>query len=155
MARARSLAGWHRAGPASSTPTSAILSTSHTNGRLGRWSPTRAERVLEALYQDAIRQRIDDVYGAYVMALAARQTVVYAKKSVARLGELRTLTEQRYEKKYISLGELNAVKIKQQNAQLGLVDSEAAYRKAKLDLGSFMNLTHEEIAVARTSRDDR
>ena len=107
----------------------------------------RAERVLEALYQDAIRQRIDDVYGAYVMALAARQTVIYAKKSVARLGELRGLTEQRYEKKYISLGELNAVKIKQKNAQLGLVDSEAAYRKAKLDLGSFMNLTHEEIAA--------
>ena len=35
----------------------------------------RAERVLEALYQDAVRQRIDDVYGAYVAALAARQTV--------------------------------------------------------------------------------
>ena len=63
------------------------------------------------------------------------------------MGELRALTEQRYEKKYISLGELNAVKIKQKNAQLGLVDSEAAYRKAKLDLGSFMNLTHEEIAA--------
>ena len=107
----------------------------------------RAERVLEALYQDAIRQRIDDVYGAYVMALAARQTVIYAKKSVAGLDEHRALSEQRYEKKAISLGELNAVKIKQKNAQLGLVDSEAAYRKAKLDLGSFMNLTHEEIAA--------
>ncbi len=107
---------------------------------------TRAERVLEALYQDAVRQRIDDIYGAYVMALAARQTVLYAKKSVARLGELRTLTEQRYEKKYISLGELNSVRIKLRNAQLGLVDSEAAYRKAKLDLGSFMNLSGKEIS---------
>ena len=27
---------------------------------------TRAEKVLEALYQDAVRQRIDDVYGAFV-----------------------------------------------------------------------------------------
>ena len=40
---------------------------------------TRAERVLEAYYQDAVRQRIDDVYDAYVTALAARQTVRYAK----------------------------------------------------------------------------
>ena len=39
---------------------------------------TRAERVLEAQYQDAVRNRIDDVYGAYVTALAARQTVRYA-----------------------------------------------------------------------------
>ena len=49
---------------------------------------TRAERVLEALYQDAVRQRIDDVYGAFVTALAARQTVRYAKKSVEGLVEL-------------------------------------------------------------------
>ncbi len=43
---------------------------------------SRAERVLEAQYQDAIRNRIDDVYGAYVNALGARQTVVYSIKSV-------------------------------------------------------------------------
>ena len=46
---------------------------------------TRAERVLEALFQDAVRQRIDDIYGAFVTALAARQTVRYAKQSVDRL----------------------------------------------------------------------
>lgn len=106
----------------------------------------RAERVLEALYQDAVRQRINDVFGAYVMALAARQTVRYATQSVERLSELRSLTEQRYAKQSISLGELNAVKIKLRTAQLALVDSQAAYRKAKLDLGSLMNLTLDEIA---------
>ena len=106
----------------------------------------RAERVLEALYQDAIRQRIDDVYGAYVMALAARQTVRYAKKSVRGWASSGLSPSSDHKKGCISLGELNAVKIKLQNAQLGLVDAEAAYRKAKLDLGSFMNLTPEEIA---------
>ena len=35
---------------------------------------TRAEKVLEAQYQEAVRQRIDDVYDAFVTALAARQT---------------------------------------------------------------------------------
>ena len=101
----------------------------------------RAERVLEALYQEAVRQRIDDVYGDYVLALAARQTVRYAKQSVEGLSKLRALTEERHKKGAISLGEFNAVKIKLRTAQLGLVDAEAAYRKAKLDLGAFLNLT--------------
>ena len=70
---------------------------------------TRAERVLEAQYQDAVRQRIDDVYGAFVTALAARQTVRYATQSVKGLGNLKELNEQRYQKGVISLGELNAV----------------------------------------------
>ena len=49
---------------------------------------------------------------ALCVGAAARQTVRYAGKSVETLGKLRALTEQRYEKKYISLGELNTVKIK-------------------------------------------
>lgn len=107
---------------------------------------TRAERVLEALYQDAIRQRIDDVYGAFVIALAARQTVRYARESVDGLSKLRVLNEQRYEKGVISIGELSAIRNKVRKAQLGLVDAEGAYRKAKLDLGSLLNLRPDEIA---------
>jgi cobalt-zinc-cadmium efflux system outer membrane protein len=106
----------------------------------------RAERVLEAQYQDAVRQRIDEVYGAFVNALASRQTVRYATESVQGLGNLRTLNEQRYQKGVISLGELNAVRIKFHKAQLGMIDAEAAYRKAKMDLGSLLNLQPDEIA---------
>ncbi len=106
----------------------------------------RAERVLEALYQDAVRQRIDDVYDEYVSALAARQTVRYATESVVGLSKLKALTEDRHKKGAISLGEFNAVRIKLQTAQLGLVDAEAAYRKAKLALGAVLNLNKAEIA---------
>jgi outer membrane protein, heavy metal efflux system len=105
----------------------------------------RAERVLEALYQDAVRQRIDDVYGAFVTALAARQTVRYAKRSADRLVEVTERNEQRFKKGDISLADLNQVRIRLRTARLGLVDAEAAYRKAKLDLGSLMNLKLEEI----------
>src|SRR6516164_9716807 len=42
----------------------------------------RAMRVLEAQYQDAVRNRIDDVYGAFVSALGARQTLRYTNRSV-------------------------------------------------------------------------
>ena len=41
---------------------------------------------------------------------------------------------------------MNQVRIRLRTAKLGLVDAEAAYRKAKLDLGSLMNLKLEEIA---------
>jgi len=106
---------------------------------------TRAERVLEALYQDAIRQRIDDVYGAFVTALAARQTVRYAQASVKGYVDLRARNEQLFQKGAESQGDLNVVKIKLRTAELGLVDAKAAYRKSKLDLAALMNLKIEEI----------
>ena len=106
----------------------------------------QAERVLEALYQDAVRQRIDDVYGAFVTALAARQTVRYAKQSADRLVDVMERNEERFKKGDISLAELNQVRIRYRTARLGLVDAEAAFRKAKLDLGALMNLKLDEIA---------
>ena len=106
----------------------------------------RAEKVLEAQYQEAVRQRMDDIYDAYVLgALAARQTVRYARLSVTGLEKLATTTEELYKGKSISLGDLNRVRIQLRVARLGLVDAEAAYRKTKLDLGSLMNLKREEI----------
>jgi cobalt-zinc-cadmium efflux system outer membrane protein len=106
---------------------------------------TRAERVLEALYQDAVRQRIDDVYGAFVNVLAARQTYRYAKQSADRLVDITERNEKRFAKGDISQIELNQVRIRYRTAKAGLVDAEAAYRKSKRDLGSLMNLTLEEI----------
>jgi cobalt-zinc-cadmium efflux system outer membrane protein len=107
---------------------------------------TRAERVLEAQYQEAVRQRIDDIYDAYVLgALSARQLARYSRSSVKGMESLYSNTQQLYSKGGVSLGDLNRVKIQLRTAQLGLDDAEAAYRKAKLDLGSLMNLTLEEV----------
>jgi outer membrane protein, heavy metal efflux system len=105
---------------------------------------TRAERVLEAQYQDAIRNRIDDVYTAYATALGARQTVRYSIESVKALEKLLTLTQELRNKGQISLADLNAVKIKLRIARLASEDAEAAYRRARLDLGALMNLTNVE-----------
>jgi outer membrane protein, heavy metal efflux system len=108
---------------------------------------TRAEKVLEALYQDAIRNRIDDVYGAYVTALGARQTVRYAEQSVSGtkgLGKLAELTRALHNRGLIPLADLYLVENRLRIAQLGLRDAQASYRKAKLGLGSLMNLTVEE-----------
>lgn len=105
---------------------------------------TRAEKVLEALYQDAVRNRIDDVYGAFVTALNARQTSRYARESVRGLGQLQALTQRLFEAGQATQLELDRVENQVRVARLGLVDAEATYRKAKLDLGSLMNLPIQE-----------
>jgi cobalt-zinc-cadmium efflux system outer membrane protein len=104
----------------------------------------RAQKVLEAQYQDAVRSRIDDVYGAYVTALGGRQTVRYAKRSVEGLGRLTELTRQLYQRGQVPLADLNLVENKLRIARLGVRAAEAAFRSARLDLGSLMNLTVQE-----------
>jgi cobalt-zinc-cadmium efflux system outer membrane protein len=104
----------------------------------------RAQKVLEAQYQDAVRQRIDDVYGAYVTALNARQTLLYAEQSVRVLDQLRERTEQLFKGGQANKVELDRVENQLRVAQLGLIDARASYRKAKLELGSLMNLDPEE-----------
>ena len=106
----------------------------------------RAERVLEAQFQDAVRNRIDDVYGAYVTALGARQTVRYSLKSVNGYSDLVAATRQLHERGQVPLADLNLVENKLRIARLGYRDAEAAYRRSKLDLGSLMNLKIAEIA---------
>ncbi len=108
---------------------------------------SRAERALEAQYQDAVRNRIDDVYGAYVNALGARQTVRYSVTSVTGYEKFVALTRQLHDRGQLPLADLNLVENKLRIARLGSRDAEASYRKAKLALGSFMNLKLDEIAV--------
>ncbi len=95
-------------------------------------------------FQDAVRIRIDDIYGAYVVALGVRQTARYAAASVKGLERMVTLNESLLQRGQIPLSDLNLVKIKLQTARLGLFDADTAYRKAKLRLGSLMNLTNDE-----------
>jgi cobalt-zinc-cadmium efflux system outer membrane protein len=100
----------------------------------------RALKVLEAQYQDAVRNRIDDVYDAFVTALNARQTLRYARESVRGLGVLLTLTQKLFSAGGATQLELDRVENQVRVARLGLIDAEAGYRKARLDLGSLMNL---------------
>ena len=71
--------------------------------------------------------------------------VRYSQVSVQGLENLHARYQDLYKQGNASLGELNRIKIQLRTAQLGLADAKAAYRKAKLDLGSLMNLTREEV----------
>ena len=106
---------------------------------------TQAKRVLEAQYQDAVRKKIDDLYGAYVTALGARQTVTYTRKSVVGLENLSVKTEELLARGEVPRGDFNQVKVQLKTSKLGLLDAEAALRKAKLDLISVLNLPRESV----------
>jgi cobalt-zinc-cadmium efflux system outer membrane protein len=106
---------------------------------------TRAEKVLEAAYQEAVRQRIDDVYDAYVAALSARQTARYARASVEGLERLNNQVEQLF--KGLSVPRMDVLKVRNQlrTTRLRLLHAQADYRKALIDLGALMNLSAEEL----------
>ncbi len=116
-----------------------------TRKRLARAEvAARAEGVLEAQYQDAIRQRIDDVYTAYVALLASRQTLTYAELSVKGLTGLEARTRELLRRGSVTEAEWNRVRIQLRTARLALVDARASSRKGKLDLGGLMNLSNAE-----------
>jgi len=101
---------------------------------------TRAKSVLEAQYQDAVRQTIDDVYSAFVDSLAAWQTVRYAERSVEGLDALLSRTQQLYSRGAVSLSDLNRVKVQLRTARLAADDAQVSYLKAKKDLAALLNV---------------
>lgn len=101
---------------------------------------TRAKRVIEAQYQDAARNAIDNVYTAFVDVLSARQTVRYAKASVKGLNSLYKVTLELFNKDQTTRAEVYRVQTQLNSAQVGLIDAEENLRKAKRALGVLLNV---------------
>ncbi len=99
---------------------------------------TRAQRVLEAQFQDAVRIEIDNIYTAWVDVLAARETIRYAQASVSGLGEVLKRTESLLQHKEITEADLARVQGQRDAAEIGLLDAEEALRDTKRTLGGLL-----------------
>ena len=108
---------------------------------------SRAMRVTEAMYQDAVRLEINNLYTAYLDVLSARQTTRYAKASSDGLTGLIRATELLYEKDLASRADVNQVRAQKQIAEVGLTDAEENLRQAKRRLGLLLNIPPEEAEV--------
>lgn len=108
---------------------------------------TRAMRVTEAMYQDAVRLEINNLYTAYVDVLSARQTTRYAKASSDGLAGLIRATELLYEKDLASRADVNQAKAQKQIADVGMEDAEENLRQAKRRLGLLLNIPPEEAEI--------
>jgi cobalt-zinc-cadmium efflux system outer membrane protein len=104
----------------------------------------RALKVTEAQYQDSVRIEINNLYMAFVEVLAARQTLRYARASVAGYRELQRVTDILYQRENASRADVNEVKAQGQIAAVGVLDAEENLRRAKRTLGTLLFLPPEE-----------
>ncbi|HEX8203718.1 MAG TPA: TolC family protein [Isosphaeraceae bacterium] len=116
----------------------------------------RARRVLEAQYQDAVRLEIDALAAAFVDVLAARETVRFARASVAGLAEVRDKTRVLLEQETIAEADFLQVQNQLHAAEIGLADAEEAHRDARRALGVLLEIPPERaeaLAVRGSIRD--
>ncbi|QEH37557.1 Cobalt-zinc-cadmium resistance protein CzcC precursor [Aquisphaera giovannonii] len=118
---------------------------------------TRAMRVTEAQYQDAVRIEINNLYTAFLDVLAARQTLRFARASEAGSRVLAEKTQLLYERDIASRADVGEVRSQGQVAQVGVLDSEENLRKANRVLGMMLGMEAEEAEAleVRGSIEDR
>ena len=117
----------------------------------------QAVKVIEAQYQDAVRQQIDAVYDVFVGVLGARETVRYARASVTGLEQLLDKAERLLSGGERTRGDVERIRIQLNAAQVGLADAEEALRNAKRPLTPLLRIPLEEVESieVRGSIDDR
>jgi cobalt-zinc-cadmium efflux system outer membrane protein len=98
----------------------------------------RAKRVLEAQYQDAVRIELDNLYTAYANMLGERETVRYARASIAGLEAVLDTTRAQLANKAITEADYLQVKNQLAAAELGLSDAEEAQRDATRTLSGLL-----------------
>jgi cobalt-zinc-cadmium efflux system outer membrane protein len=116
----------------------------------------RAKRVLEAQFQDAVRIEIDNLYTAWVDVLAARETIRYARASVAGLAEVLRKTRAQLQQQIVTEADVDRVKNQLTAAEIGLADAEDALRDANRTLGGLLAIparAAENLAVRGTIHD--
>jgi outer membrane protein, heavy metal efflux system len=105
---------------------------------------SRALRVTEAQFQNAVRMEINNLYIAFVEVLAARQAVQYTKASVAGLDVLLQKTQLLYSKDIQSRADVNEVVAQKHIAEVGVLDAEENLLRAKRTLAMMLNLAPDQ-----------
>jgi outer membrane protein, heavy metal efflux system len=106
-------------------------------------SAIKAAKTIEAQYQDAVRQTIDNLYSAYIDVLQARRAIAFSQASLEGLkGALKATTDlfERGEKKE---GDVRKIRMQVNQAETQLRDSKVAYSKAKQALATQINVPSE------------
>jgi len=105
-----------------------------------------ARDVVQAQYQDAVRQEIDILYTRYVDVLAAREAVRYVEASLSGLKELGSAVERLLRGEEVSRLELERVTVQVEAAEVAREDALATLDRAKQSLTAQLALPPPEIA---------
>ncbi len=98
----------------------------------------------EAQFQDAIRQQIDNLYTAYVDAVAAKITLNFSRVYVTGLKRLLDLSKQLGELGFIRPSDVLAIKARLELAELQIREATQTQAKTLRTLGLLLNITPQE-----------
>lgn len=118
---------------------------------------SRAQQVLEAQYQDAVRLEIDNLYSVYVDLIAARETVRYSQASQAGLQEIAKLVNAQLKSSTVPRPDLERALIQTDLAEIGLEQAHLALRQAKQNMATilYMPMQNAERIELRATLQDR
>ncbi len=104
----------------------------------------RAKKVTEAQFQDAIRLQIDNLYTAYVDAVAAKLTLKFSETFYKGLRRLLDLNEQLRGAGFIKPADVLAIKARLELAELQVREATQTQAKTLRTLGLYLNIPPRE-----------
>jgi len=99
-----------------------------------------AKRVTEAQLQDAVRLQIDNLYTAYVDAIAARLTLRFSERYSEGLRRLLTLSQHQLEGGFIKPSDVLALKARLELSELQIREATQTYGKTRRTLALLLNV---------------
>jgi cobalt-zinc-cadmium efflux system outer membrane protein len=117
-----------------------------------------AKRTIEAQFQDAVRQQIDNLYTAFVDVAAAELTLTFSKSYLVGITALLKVNQDLFDKKQISEDPVFAVRAQVEQAQLQVRESQQAVSRSTRALARMLNIPREQalsIRIRDSLRDDR
>ncbi|QEH32354.1 Cobalt-zinc-cadmium resistance protein CzcC precursor [Aquisphaera giovannonii] len=117
-----------------------------------------AKQTVEAQFQDAVRQQVDNLYTAYVDVAAAELTRVYSQKQAEGIARLLTLNRELFSKQQIPRDPIDQLTAQLEQAQLQVRESAQAVSRATRTLAQILNVPRAQALSTRIHdriRDDR
>ncbi len=129
----------------SAGPTQYDINITHPIDWNGKWKRRQevavlAKNVIEAQYQDAVRLQIDNLYTAWVDALAARETLRYLRYSNEALRGLVAATRALLDQGAATPADVNRVEVLLDSTSIALVETEETLIDAKRTLATVLYL---------------
>jgi outer membrane protein, heavy metal efflux system len=107
-------------------------------------SAVKARKVLEAQYQDFVRQQIGNLYLAFVDVLSARETNRYAEGRVNGLKTAVGVIRKQFQLDKATQADVEKMEVQLDFAEMTLMDEQHKYRRTRQTLGTLLQLTPGE-----------
>jgi cobalt-zinc-cadmium efflux system outer membrane protein len=105
----------------------------------------RAKKVLEAQFQNAVRQQIDNLYTAYVNVVAARLMLKYAQASVRYHDDMLRIARELLKRSMRYASDLDRIQVQADSARLLLADAEGNLRNARRVLAVLLSIPTSQL----------